>query len=99
MDLSDYQATQDLARAATIPARWYTNPEFLKLEQELVFARTWQQVGYASTVAKPGDYFACDVQGEPIVVARAKDGIVRAFTIAVDTTKISLSAKATRWRN
>lgn len=80
MDFSDYRATPELARAATIPARWYTDPEFLRVEQERVFARTWQPVGYASKVANSGDYFACDVQGEPIVVARAKDGILRAFS-------------------
>lgn len=79
MDVSDYQATHDLSRAATIPARWYTDPEFLKSEQERVFGRTWQPVGYLSSVAKPGDYFACDIQGEPIVVARANDGL-RAFS-------------------
>src|SRR5258708_2118602 len=79
MDLSDYQPS-DLARAATIPARWYTDPAFLKLEQERIFARTWQPAGYISSVANPGDYFACEIQGEPIVVARAKDGILRAFS-------------------
>jgi choline monooxygenase len=80
MDLSDYQPSQDLSRAATIPARWYTDPGFLKLEQERVFARTWQPVGYTGSIANPGDYFACEIQGEPVVVARAKDGIVRAFS-------------------
>jgi choline monooxygenase len=79
MDLSDYQPS-DLARAATIPARWYTDPAFLTLEQERIFARTWQPGGYISSVANPGDYFACEIQGEPIVVARAKDGILRAFS-------------------
>jgi len=80
MDLSDYRATEDLSRAATIPARWYTDPGFLELEQQRVFGRTWQAAGYASAVANPGDYFACDIQGEPVVVARAKDGVLRAFS-------------------
>lgn len=80
MDLSDYDALPEVARAATIPARWYVDPSFLQLEQERIFARTWQPVGYAASVANTGDYFACEVQGEPIVVARAKDGILRAFS-------------------
>lgn len=80
MDFSDYRATPDLARAATIPARWYTDPQFLRLEQERVFGRTWQPVGYSDKVAHAGDYFACEIQGEPIVVARAKDGVLRAFS-------------------
>lgn len=80
MDLSDYQATTDLSRAATIPARWYTDAAFLTLERERIFARTWQPVGYAERVAEAGHYFACDIQGEPVVVARAKDGVLRAFS-------------------
>jgi choline monooxygenase len=80
MDLSDYRPTADLSRAATIPARWYIDPDFLALERRRVFARTWQAVGYKRDVANPGDYFACEVVGEPIVVARAKDGELRAFS-------------------
>ncbi len=30
--LSDYHFQPDLARAATLPARWYTAPEILPLE-------------------------------------------------------------------
>ena len=80
MDCTDYDAVPDVARASTIPARWYTDPSFLELEQERIFTRTWQAVGHAASVANPGDYLACEVQGEPIVVARAKDGILRAFS-------------------
>ena len=74
MDLSDYVPTQDLARAATIPARWCTDPDFLSLEREKIFACTWQPVGYTNSVLQPGDYFACEIMGEPTAVARAKDG-------------------------
>ena len=80
MDLSDYRATDDLARASTLPARWYTDAAFLELEKHCIFARTWQPVGYLAQVANAGDYFACEVLGEPILVARAKDGVLRAFS-------------------
>src|SRR5262249_43096518 len=80
MDLSDYQYTPHLARASTIPARWYTDPPFLDAERRALFGRTWQAVGHARSVAAPGDYFGCDIAGEPVLVARAKDGILRAFS-------------------
>ena len=80
MDLSGYQPDPDVARAATIPARWYTDPEILRLEQQRIFARTWQPAGYLNRVQNPGDYFACDVQGEPIAVVRGKDSILRALS-------------------
>jgi len=80
MNLDDYCPTVDLSRAATLPARWYIDPEFLPLERRQIFGRTWQAVGHARDVANPGDYFACEIAGEPVVVARAKDGELRAFS-------------------
>jgi choline monooxygenase len=80
IELSDYQPTRDLSRAGTLPARWYIEPGILDLEKEKVFWRTWQAVGHARKVAKPGDYFACEVLGEPLVVTRGEDGVLRAFS-------------------
>ena len=80
LDLSDYAPTRDLSRAATIPARWCTDPGFLAWERTKVFARTWQPVGQAGSVARPGDYFSCDIAGEPVVVARTRDGDLKAFS-------------------
>jgi choline monooxygenase len=80
MDLSDYTFTPDLSRASTIPARWYTDPAILEAEQRSVFGRTWQYVGQADSLRTPGSYLACEVTGEPILVARGKDGGLRAFS-------------------
>lgn len=77
--LSDYTFQPDLARAATLPARWYTDPELLTLERERIFARTWQAVGHTSDVARPGDFFACELLGEPLVITRDEDRTLRAF--------------------
>lgn len=80
MNLSDYLPTTNLARAATIPARWCVDPAFLPLESERIFGRTWQPVGYTRDVAEPGDYFSAEVTGEPVVVARTRDGRLQAFS-------------------
>ena len=79
LDLSDFVPSPDLATATTMPARWYTDPAFLELEKEKIFWRTWQPVGRTDMVARPGDFFACEVVGEPIVVTRTKEGELRAF--------------------
>ena len=79
LDLTDFQFEPDLARAATMPARWYIAPEFLALEKEKIFARTWQAVGRIDEVARLGDFFTCEVLGEPLVVTRGTDGVLRAF--------------------
>ena len=80
MDLSDYTPQPDLSRATTLPGRWYVDPAFLALEKEKIFWRTWQPVGYLNQAAKPGDFFACEIAGEPLVIIRDKSGILRALS-------------------
>jgi phenylpropionate dioxygenase-like ring-hydroxylating dioxygenase large terminal subunit len=80
MESAGYRHNPDLSLASTIPARWYTDPAMLERERRQVFGRTWQAAGHASTVAGRGAYMACDIAGEPIVIARAKDGELRAFS-------------------
>ena len=80
MDLSSgYTPTRDLSRATTIPSRWYTDPAFLDLERERVFWRTWQPVGHARDAAQPGQYFSCEIAGEPVIVARTSAGELKAL--------------------
>ena len=33
-----------------MPARWYTEPDFLALEAEKIFYKTWQPVGRVADV-------------------------------------------------
>ena len=79
LDLNDYVATPDLTRASTLPSRWYTDPEFLQLEKERIFWKTWQWVGSASLVKRPGDFFTADLLGEPLVITRNQTGELQAF--------------------
>ncbi len=79
IDLSDYKPAADLALAKTMPARWYTEPEFLTLEAEKIFYRTWQPVGRLEDVLRAGDFFSCEVLDQPLIVVRNKDGELRAF--------------------
>lgn len=78
-DLSDYNPSSDLATAETMPSRWYVDPAILQLEKEKIFWQTWQPVGRADMVARPGDYFTCDVVGERLVITRGVDGRLRGF--------------------
>jgi choline monooxygenase len=79
MNLSDFKTTPDLARAQTLPARWYVAPEFLELEKEKIFWRSWQLVGRIDMVKRPGDYFTYDLLGEPLLITRGSDQRLRAF--------------------
>jgi choline monooxygenase len=80
MDLSDYRPTKDLSRAWTIPSRWYTDASFLELEKKAVFWSTWQLACHTRDVAGPGQHVPVEVAGEPLVVARGEDDVLRAFS-------------------
>ena len=80
LDLSDFTPTADLSRASTLPARWYVDPAFLPLEKDTVFWKTWQPVGRVDQAVRPGDYFAGEVSGEPVVITRGADHVLRAFS-------------------
>ena len=79
LNLSDYVPSSDLATAATMPARWYTEPDFLKLEAEKIFYKTWQPVGRLDDLARIGDFFSCEVLDQPLVLVRNNRGELRAF--------------------
>jgi phenylpropionate dioxygenase-like ring-hydroxylating dioxygenase large terminal subunit len=70
----------DVATAVTLPPEIYTSEEFLGFERRSVFAHEWLCVGRASRIPQVGDYFTTTVNNEPIIVTRAKDGSVRAFS-------------------
>jgi choline monooxygenase len=75
-----YDANRPLAQARTIPAAWYTDPRVLELELRTVFRQSWQCAGRTSQVSTPGEYVASELPGgEPIVVVRGQDDVVRGF--------------------
>src|SRR5262249_35734093 len=77
--LSLYNPNDALERASTIPSPWYFEPRIAELENEGVLARTWQVAGRADQVKGKGDFFTADVAGEPVVVVRGQDDVLRAF--------------------
>jgi len=77
--LATYDANAPLAEAATIPAPWYVDSRIAELEARAVFSKTWQMVGRKEQVAGPGQFVTANVTGEPIVVVRGTDGVLRGF--------------------
>src|SRR2546428_1258287 len=51
----------------------------MELERRTVFARSWQPVGRVDQLSKPGQYVNAEIAGEPIVVVRGNDNILRGF--------------------
>ena len=72
-------ADRDIARASTLPAPLYFSPETFADERARIFASTWQVVGHVHQAARPGDYFTFDLIGEPLLIVRGDDGVLRGF--------------------
>jgi len=77
--LSSYDDRAPLSQASTIPAAWYVDPRIAELERLSVFGKAWQLVARTDQVKTPGEFVRATVAGEPIVVVRGGDGILRAF--------------------
>jgi choline monooxygenase len=73
------QVEADIARAWTLPATLYHEPEIFAAERDRIFARTWQVVGHHGQVAKPGDYFTTELVGEPLLIVRDAEEKLRGF--------------------
>jgi choline monooxygenase len=77
--LSFYDESAPLADASTIPASWYIDPRIAELERLNVFSRAWQLVARTDQVSQPGQFVSARVAGEPVVVVRGNDEVLRAF--------------------
>ncbi len=75
-------ATADLPlqEAVTFPPRAYTDPVHYEFEVDRILKREWLSVGHVSQIPKAGDYFNLDLLGEPMVVVRGKDEVVRVLS-------------------
>jgi PAH dioxygenase large subunit len=64
---------------AHISRRVYVDPEIYELEQERLFRRTWLFLAHESEIPNKGDFVARQLAGEPVVLVRGDDGVIRGF--------------------
>ena len=77
--LARYDAARPLEEAHTLPAGFYTDPRVFELERATTFSRNWQLVARADQVAEPGRYVTAEVAGEPVLLVRGADRVLRGF--------------------
>ena len=74
---------EDIAAMGTdpIPSEPYYHPDYHALEREAVFRNSWLVMGRVEEVARPGDFLVkdLDVVDSSVLIARARDGTLRAF--------------------
>src|SRR6201995_2989443 len=71
--------TSTLATPAALHPRYYTDPDLLEPEQELIFERTWQLAGHVSALPRPGSYITAVAGTQPVLVVRDEDNGLRAY--------------------
>jgi choline monooxygenase len=77
--LALYDQDAPLEMAYTIPGAWYIEPEVAALERSRVFGNNWIAVGRLDQVLSAGQFFTLDLAGEPIIVVRGADDVLRGF--------------------
>ncbi|MDX1431070.1 MAG: aromatic ring-hydroxylating dioxygenase subunit alpha [Gammaproteobacteria bacterium] len=63
-----------------LPPSWCVSQAVWELEVERIWLREWHCIGRADQVPSPGDYLCVDHVGEPLVMIRGDDGVLRVLS-------------------
>jgi choline monooxygenase len=77
--IESYDPSAPLSEACGPPRAWYSDPRILDLERRSVFAGSWQMAASADQLREPGCYIAFDLAGEPVLIVRGTDNLIRGF--------------------
>ncbi len=69
---------QPLPRASHAPGEIYASPEIFRREMDDIFLQDWLYIGRVEELAERYDYMALRLVGQPVIVARDKDGELHA---------------------
>ncbi|MEM7567343.1 MAG: Rieske 2Fe-2S domain-containing protein, partial [Pseudomonadota bacterium] len=75
----DPAAIEALVREADVHRDVYISPDVFELEQRHLFRNCWMYLGHASQVPEPGDYLTETIAGQPLLMVRGEDRVVRVF--------------------
>ena len=62
-----------------IPKERYTSKEFMQLEWEHIWTKTWLRGGLSQDIKEPNDYLTTEIGNYSILITRGEDMKVRAF--------------------
>lgn len=69
----------DFPQLPDIPAGRYVDPQFLALERDHLWRKSWLYACHMDELPTPGSYLLWKKTGTPILIVRGKDDVVRAF--------------------
>ena len=73
------QAFVAIDEASGLPNQAYWSDEWLKLEQQRVFQRSWVFAGAGAQIPNVGDIKPIEIGGAPLIVVRGSDNAIRVF--------------------
>lgn len=73
------QAFAPIEDASGLPNAAYWSDDWLALEQECVFRRSWVFAGAEAEIPVPGDMKPVEIGGAPLIILRDHDGAVQAL--------------------
>ena len=65
--------------ARTLPASYYTDPDYFRRELESIHFRMWLYAGRREQIRRPGEYFLVELGPESVIVVCDDNGVARAF--------------------
>jgi choline monooxygenase len=65
--------------APALDSRYYRDPQIAELEEERIFARSWQLVAHVAQLPNRGDYLTGTAGSQPVLVLRDHEDRLRAF--------------------
>lgn len=69
-----FEPTESLERAFTLPSKLYHDAEAYGDELQHIFGATWQWVGHSSEIAEVGQFLNAKLGVDPIVIVRTEEG-------------------------
>ena len=67
------------SRSSSINKIAYTSPDYLEVEREQIFKKSWQFVCHEEKLREIGSYVTTSIQGQSILVVRNESGELKAF--------------------
>jgi phenylpropionate dioxygenase-like ring-hydroxylating dioxygenase large terminal subunit len=74
------ESVRAVDEARTLPPAVYRSQAFYEFERDAVFGHDWLCVGRADQIPEPGDFRSIELVGEPLLVVRGRDGVIRVLS-------------------
>lgn len=71
--------TRPVAAACGLPNAFYTDADLFEEEKRRVFFSNWAGLGFAADVPEPGDARPLSFLGQPLLMVRDREGVLRVF--------------------